>query len=323
MHDGTPISPGPIRLGISACLLGEKVRYDGSHRRDPFIVNTLGKYVHFVPVCPEVECGLGVPREAMRLTGDPVSPRLITIRSNKDYTVRMRAWAQRRVKELEGEDLCGFIFKAGSPSSGMERVKVYDEHSVPSKSGVGIFARAFMEHFPLLPVEEDGRLHDTVLREQFTERIFVYQRWRQLLAQRLTVGNLVEFHTRHKLLILSHSTEHYRTMGSLVAQGKGSGIRALFDRYHILLMEALSLKATVKKHLNVLHHILGYFKKELTPDEKQEFLELLEHYRRGHVPLIVPITLANHYVRKFDQPYLQEQYYLHPHPLELALRNHV
>lgn len=323
MKQSTANFTEPLKLGISACLLGQKVRYDGGHRLDPFIVNTLGNYVQFVPVCPEVECGLGVPREAMRLVGDPVNPRLVTIRTNRDYTDRMRAWAQQRVKELESEGLCGFIFKAKSPSSGMERVKVYDEHSVPSNIGVGMFARAFMDHFPPLPVEEDGRLHDLTLREHFIERIFVYQRWRELLGQRVSVGKLVDFHTRHKLLILSHSTECYRTMGALVAQGKGVATRALFDRYQTLLREALSRKATVKKHLNVLQHIIGYFKRNLSADEKQEFLELLEHYRRGHLPLIVPLTLVNHYVRKFTQPYLQQQYYLNPHPLELALRNHV
>jgi uncharacterized protein YbgA (DUF1722 family)/uncharacterized protein YbbK (DUF523 family) len=313
----------PLRLGISACLLGRKVRYDGGHQLDPFIVNTLGNYVQFVPVCPEVECGFGIPREPLRLVGDPRNPRLVTIRTNADFTSRMQSWAQQRVKEMESEELCGFIFKARSPSSGMERVKVYDEQGVPANIGVGMFARAFMEHFPLLPVEEEGRLHDMRLREHFIERIFVYQRWRGLRAQRLSVGSLVDFHTRHKLLILSHSTEHYRTMGALVAQGKGIAANKLFDRYQSLLMQALSLKATVKKHLNVLQHLIGYFKRDLSSDEKQEFMEILDHYRQGHLPLIVPITLVNHYVRRFTQPYIEEQYYLHPHPVELALRNHV
>ena len=215
-----------IRLGISACLLGEPVRFDGGHQWDRFITDTLGQYVEFVPVCPEAECGLGVPREAMRLVGDPEAPRLMTVRTKVDLTDRMVTWARKRVEELEQEDLCGFIFKSKSPSSGMERVKVYHEaaQGAPVTRGVGMFARIFMEHFPLLPVEEEGRLHDPVLRENFIERIFVLQRWRELLAARPNLGDLVAFHTRHKLLILAHSPNHYRELGRLVARGqRGAG----------------------------------------------------------------------------------------------------
>ena len=313
-----------IRLGISACLLGNMVRYDGGHKLDSFLVNTLGTYVEYVPVCPEVECGMSVPREALRLVGDLAAPRLITIKTKKDYTGQMTAWAHRRVRELEAEDLCGFIFKSRSPSSGMERVKVYsNEGGMPTHTGVGMFARVFMEHFPLLPVEEEGRLHDPVLRENFIERIFVLRRLRQAMQQKKTAGGLVEFHTRHKLLIMAHSTKHYQLMGKLVAQAKAAGIAQTFEAYHGLLMEALALKATVKKHINVLQHMMGYFKKDLTTDEKQELLEIIDSYRRELVPLVVPVTLINHYVRKYGKPYLRDQYYLSPHPIELKLRNHV
>ena len=312
-----------IRLGISQCLLGDKVRYDGGHKLDRFLTDTLGNYVEYVPVCPEVECGFGVPRESLRLVGDPKAPRLVTSRTKEDYTERMLAWARRRVVELEREDLCGYIFKSNSPSSGMERVRVYNEKGMPVKSGVGIFARAFMEHFPLLPVEEEGRLHDPKLRENFIECIFVFKRWRELLAQPKTRGRLVTFHTKHKLLILSHSPKHYQMMGKLVAEAKGTPIKKVYDTYQSLLMEALRLKTTVKKNTNVLHHMMGYFKKQLSRDEKQELLEIIDRYHQGYVPLIVPMTLMNHYVRKYDQPYLKEQYYLNPHPVELQLRNHV
>jgi len=205
----------------------------------------------------------------------------------------------------------------------MERVKVYNENGIPVKKGVGMFARAFMAHFPLIPVEEDGRLHDPKLRENFIERIFTFKRWRDTRAERESRGNLVSFHTDHKMLILSHSPQHHRMMGKLVAQAKEISLKELYQRYQKLLMEALRLKSTPKKHVNVLTHILGYFKKQLSADEKQEMLEIVDLYRRGNVPLIVPITLINHYVRKYDQPYLKEQYYLHPHPAELQLRNHV
>jgi uncharacterized protein YbgA (DUF1722 family)/uncharacterized protein YbbK (DUF523 family) len=313
---------GTIKLGVSRCLLGDKVRYDGGHKLDRFIVNTLGQYVTFVPVCPEVECGLGTPREAMRLVGSPESPRLVTRKSGVDHTERMREWAAARVSELEEEDLCGFIFKSGSPSSGMERVKVYTDKGMPHKKGVGLFAAAFMAHFPLLPVEDDGRLNDPKLREHFIELIFVFRRLRELLAGEKKMGRLVDFHTRHKLLIMAHSPNHYRMMGKLVADASLPP-EEKYRRYETLLGEAMKLKTTVKKNINVLQHILGYFKKNLSADEKQEILEYLGHYRDGHVPLIVPITLLNHFVRKYDQPYLKQQHYLHPHPIELQLRNHV
>jgi uncharacterized protein YbgA (DUF1722 family)/uncharacterized protein YbbK (DUF523 family) len=314
-----------IRLGISACLLGQKVRYDGGHKQDPFITATLGRYVEFVPVCPEVESGLGVPREAMRLVGDPGAPQLLTVRTKIDHTERLLAWAQKRVQELEAEDLCGFIFKSKSPSSGMERVKVYDDPPTgsPVPKGVGLFARNFMEHFPLLPVEDEGRLHDPAMRENFIERIFVFKRWRELLAARSGLGGLVSFHTRHKLLILAHSPESYRELGKLVARGKELPASELYERYQSRLMEALRLKATPRKNANVLHHLMGYFKKDLSAGEKQELLEIINNYRQGYLPLVVPVTLINHYVRKYEQPYLADQFYLQPHPVELQLRNHV
>ena len=311
-----------IRLGISTCLLGEQVRYDGQHKRDAYLTDTLGRYMEYVPVCPEVECGLGVPREPMRLVGDPSAPRLVTVKTDVDLTERMTSWATRRVRELEDEGLCGFVFKSASPSSGMERVKVYSAKGVPAKSGVGLFARVFMEHFPLLPTEEEGRLHDPGLRESFIERVFTLKRWRDTVAGGPRAGRLVAFHTVHKLLIMSHSEKHYREMGRLVAGAKSGPIRAAFGAYEALLMTALKLKSTSRKHANVMQHTMGHFKGELSPDEKRELLEFIARYRQGVVPLIVPITLLNHYVRKYENSYLAEQLYLNPHPLELQLRNH-
>ncbi len=312
-----------VRLGISKCLLGEPVRYDGGHKLDRFLRDTLGQYVDYVPVCPEVECGLGVPREAMHLEGDPEAPRLITTRSKRDVTDQMLTWARQRVVELDREGLCGFIFKSNSPSSGMERVKITDRTGMPRKVATGLFAGIFMKHFPSIPVEEEGRLHDPALREGFIERIFVLKRWREMVQQGRKLNLLVDFHTRHKLLIMSHSPKLNTLIGRLVATAKTISQPDPFDAYQVQLMEALKLRATVKKHTNVLQHLMGYFKKNLNGDEKQELLEVIEHYRQGHVPLIVPITLINHYVRKYDQPYLRGQHYLNPHPLELQLRNHV
>ncbi|NTV43518.1 MAG: DUF523 and DUF1722 domain-containing protein [Syntrophobacteraceae bacterium] len=312
----------PVKLGISSCLLGNKVRFDGGHKLEKFLTDTLGRYVHYVPVCPEVEYGLPIPREALRLVGVPESPRLITSRTSVDHTDGMLRWARDRVKELEKENLCGFIFKSRSPSSGMERVKIYDENGVPANKGVGIFAGVFMDHFPLIPVEEDGRLHDPLLRENFIERIFTLKRWRETAAAKKSRGSLVDFHTKNKLLILSHSPKHFQLMGKLVAKAKDYPPDELHEKYVNLLMEALKLKATPAKNSNVLQHMMGYFKKELSGDEKQELLETIQLYREGHYPFIVPMTLMNHYVRKYDQTYLKDQVYLTPHPVELRLRNH-
>ena len=309
-----------FKIGISSCLLGNPVRWNAGHKLDRFLTNTLGQFVEYVPVCPEVEAGFGVPRESVRLVGDPENPRMITFKSKKDLTDQMTRWAKKRVKELEKEDLCGFIFKSDSPSSGMIRVKVYSEKGMPRKVGVGMFARAFMDHFPRIPVEDDGRLHNPAIRENFIERIFSLKRWRDITAKSPRIGKLVDFHSRNKLLLLSHSQKHYRLMGKLVANGKALPPRELFDQYEQLLLEALALKTTAKKNNNVLQHLMGYFKKQLAADEKQELLEVFELYRKGYVPLLVPLTLINHYVRKYDQPYLKIQTYLNPHPVELKLR---
>ena len=313
----------PVKVGISTCLLGVSVRYNGGHKHDRFLTDTLGQYVEYVPVCPEVECGLPVPRESMRLVGNPESPRLVTTRTQIDHTERMVNWAKKRVEELKKEDLCGFIFSSKSPSSGMERVKVYNENGNPNNRGVGIFARIFMEHFPLIPVEEEGRLHDPVLRENFIARIFTLKQWREVIRKPKSVGNIVNYHTKNKLHILSHSEVHYREMGRLVAKGKMMPLKEFYKKYETLLMKALKLKSTPSKNCNVLQHILGYFKKNLTPGEKQELLDIILDYRNGFIPLIVPITLINHYVRKYEQLYLKEQTYLNPHPMKLKLRNHV
>jgi uncharacterized protein YbgA (DUF1722 family)/uncharacterized protein YbbK (DUF523 family) len=312
-----------IKLGISSCLLGNPVRYDGGHKLDRFLRDTLGQYVDYVPVCPEAECGMGIPREAMRLEGNKDAPRLVTRGTKHDKTDMLVRWAKKRVADLAAENLCGFIFKSDSPSSGMERVKVYDDRGMPAKTGVGIFARIFMERFPLLPVEEEGRLHDTDLRENFIERIFTLKRWRDTRNMKTNRGALVDFHTRHKLLLLSHSTKLYQEMGKLVASQKSQDVQNLLLQYETLLIEALKLKATPKKNVNVLQHMMGYFKKQLSAAEKTELLGIINNYQKGFLPLIVPVTLISHYVRKYDQPYLREQIYLNPHPLELQLRNHV
>ena len=312
----------PIKIGISACLLGQKVRYDGGHSHDRFLTGTLGLFAEYVPVCPEVECGMPVPRDSLRLAWDPAAPRLEVRKTGEDRTGQMNQWIPDKLDELEKYDLCGFIFRGKSPSSGLYRIRVYGDDGKVRKTGTGLFARAFTKRFPRIPVEEAGRLNDPKLREHFIETIFSLQRWRHLIAARRTLGGLVEFHTRNKLLILSHSQTHYRRMGRLVAQGKQTEINRLFCSYEELLLKALNLKTTPKKNINVLQHAMGFFKRDLTGPEKQELLTVFDQFREGYVPLIVPITLIRHYVLKYDQPWLKSQTYLNPHPFELKLRNY-
>ena len=313
----------PLRLGISRCLLGEEVRFDGGHKRDNFLTEVLGRYVEWIPVCPEVEAGLGTPREAMRLVGDPRDPRLVTIMSGIDHTKAVERITAHRIRELEELDLSGYVFKKDSPSCGMERVRIYNEHGMPGRNGVGLFARAFIEQFPLIPVEEEGRLCDPALRENFIERVFCYRRWQDLVQSGVTRQALVQFHTIHKYLLSAHHPQQYQVLGRLVAQAHQHRPKELVHRYGELFMKALALKATVRKHVNVLQHILGYFKNRLGAHEKAELLGVIGDYHRGLTPLVVPLTLIKHYVQMFDVGYIRDQVYLNPHPKELMLRNHV
>lgn len=320
---GDPLVMEKIPLGVSSCLLGHEVRFDGQHKRDLYIMKTLGEFFEWTHVCPEVECGLPIPRESMRLEGDPDQPRLRTGKTRVDHTDRLLGWAASRTDALKDKNLRGFIFKAKSPSSGLFRIKVYGEKGHSRPVGRGLWADAVTKAFPLLPVEEEGRLHDPGLRERFLEHVFVYDRWLRHLEEAPSLGGLVVFHTRHKLLVMSHDVEAYRALGKLVAGGSSMPIEDLYDSYIQGLTAALLKQPTAKKHGNVLLHILGYFKKQLDSWEKGEVIELIDRFKQGEHPLIVPITLLNHYVRKFGSEYLQNQWYLHPHPAELKLRSYM
>ena len=312
------------RLGISQCLLGDTVRYDGGHKRDAFLTDVLAPFVEWIPVCPEVEAGLGTPREAMHLAGDPDAPQLLTIRTHINHTRTLQAFSQRRVQELQECDLDGYIFKKNSPSCGVHRVKVYTEKGQPSKQGTGIFSAAFQKAFPLLPVEEEGRLTDAMLRENFIERIFCYRRWKTLFQQsRISRGAIVQFHTRHKYLLLTHSRSHYHDLGQLIAKAGQYTPGDLASRYGAMFMDALKVKATVRKHVNVLQHLAGHLKTQLSTSERAELQETIQDYQRHFTPLAVPLTLIKHYVRILAVPYLGDQVYLNPHPKELMLRIHV
>ncbi len=312
-----------IKVGISSCLLGNRVRFDGQAKLDHFIHDTLGQWCEFLPVCPEVECGLPIPRESMRLVGSVDNPRLVTGKTKKDLTGQMQSWIEKKLDQLEKEDLVAFIFKTKSPSSGMRSVKVYKETGEPlSYKGVGLFAAAFMKRFPRIPVEDEGRLNDPGIRENFIETIFVLQRWRDQVEDG-KMKDLVDFHSRHKYTFMAHSPSILKDLGKYTS---GSGDLSLEERkslYFSRLLDLLQVKKTAKKNYNTLLHISGYFRKHLSGDERQELHEEMENYYKGSVPLIVPVTLLRHYTRKYKEPYLSSQYFLNPHPVELGLLNHV
>ncbi len=313
----------PVKIGISSCLFGNSVRYDGGHKLDRFFRDTLGAFMEYVPVCPEAECGLGIPREIMRLEGNIDDPGLVVIKTGKDIKQKMKQWSRKRVKELEKEDLSGFILKSRSPSCGIERVEVFNEKGIPVPGGTGLFAKEFINRFPLIPIEDEERLHDPDLRENFIERIFILRRWRYITKGKNTAGKLVRFHTENKLIFFSHSEKHYRMMGRIVADAGKNNIENIYKAYEETMLEAIKLKATPNKHTNVLMHMMGYFKKVLSTDEKQELLEKIDEYKAGFIPRIVPITLIGHYAGKHDEQYLKNQTYLNPQPVELKLRYHV
>jgi len=312
-----------ITLGISSCLLGNPVRYDGGHKLDHFLTDTLGNYVDWVPVCPEAAAGFGIPREVMSLEGHPGAPRLRTVWTGIDLTGPLQRWIKGELKALKEIDISGFVFKARSPSCGVRDTKVFDATCRVRSIGPGLFAKAVKERFPFLPIEDEGRMHDPGLRESFIERVFVYRRWQEYIKEDGSLGGLVAFHSDHKYLLMAHSQKHYSALGKMVAASKKMRRSELHTEYLSALMEGLQLIATPKKNANVLQHMAGYFKDTLSAGEKKDLREVIANYHDGLVPLIVPITLLRHYVRKYQEDYLARQFYLNPHPLELMLRNHV
>jgi uncharacterized protein YbgA (DUF1722 family)/uncharacterized protein YbbK (DUF523 family) len=311
-----------IKIGISSCLLGETVRYDGGHRKDAYVTGALSRHVTWVSICPEMELGLGAPRETLRLVGRAGAPRLVANDSGIDLTEAMDTYARARVGALAAEGLSGYILKRASPSCGMEHVKVYSEAGLPPRSGRGLFAQRLMETYPLLPVEEEGRLSDARLRDNFITRVFAYRRLRALVESGARAKDIVAFHAAHKFLLLAHSPADYARLGRLVSDLHHPRAEWL-ARYGESFMRALAVMATPCKHVNVLQHIMGFFKERLSAEEKRELQGLIGDFGRGLVSLIVPITLVTHHVARLDIAYLADQVYLSPHPKELTLRNHV
>ena len=318
-------SAAPIRLGISSCLLGEEVRFDGGHKRDRFLLESLGPFVEWIPVCPEVDAGLGIPRPALRLVATSANgePRVLESRSGADRTKLLDRAAKRQAAGFREHDLCGFVLKKDSPSCGLYRVKIYCEGMPSRRDGRGRFATALLARYPELPVEEEGRLNDPRLRENFIERVFAYRRLKGLFSGRWSSGEVVAFHTAHKLQLMAHSPQAYRSLGRLVAAVKDTPRAAFSAQYRQEFMQAMSVLATPGRVTNVLQHMAGYFRKALDDGSRRELAELIDDYRAGMVPLVVPLTLIRHHARVLDEAYLLGQVYLEPHPKELMLRNRV
>jgi uncharacterized protein YbgA (DUF1722 family)/uncharacterized protein YbbK (DUF523 family) len=311
-----------VRIGISSCLLGEKVRFDGGHKKDEFLTSHFGRYVEWVPLCPEVEIGLGVPRESLRLVADGDSARLVAPRSGLDHTERMNDWTRQQAGRLTHQRLCGYILKRSSPSCGMERVKLYGTGGMPSRQGRGLFAAGLLHRFPNLPVEEEGRLNDPRLRENFVSQVFCYRRWIDLQEEGLTRARIMGFHARHKYVLMAHQQAGMRKLGNLIGQaGRSVSPGRLGSHYFGEFCDVMRHTPTRRNHANVLQHLAGYFSERLPVEDRGELSEVIDRYRQDRLPLIVPITLIRHYVRKLDVEYLKGQVYLDPHPDELNLLN--
>ena len=323
MSEALSTDERPIRLGVSSCLLGNEVRFDGGHKRDRFITDLLGSFVEWVPVCPEVEVGMGTPRPALRLVREGDDVEMVEIKSGRDHTRTMQRYSGKRVRELKGLDLCGYILKKDSPSCGMTRVKVYEEKGMPTRQGRGLYASVLMEAYPNLPFEDEGRLNDANLRENFIERVFAYRRLGDLFRGRWTREQVIAFHTAHKLQLMAHSPIIYRELGRLVAALKQTPRATFRQGYQSGFMGALAHLASRGRNANVLQHAAGYLKKSLDSGSRRELADLIHDYRKSLVPLVVPVTLIRHHVRRNAIDYLNGQVFLEPHPKELMLRNHV
>ncbi len=324
MNEYADVNPGrKLIIGISSCLIGQPVRYDGSSKHSRYITDTLGRCFEFRPYCPEVAIGLSIPRPPIRLVKKNREVRAVGIKDpNQDVTDDLIQFADSVSNECS--DVCGYIFKSKSPSCGMERVKLFKENGDLAGTESGIFANKIMQKNPALPVEEEGRLMNPSLRENFVERVFVYARWLFFLRRGVTVANLVEFHTRHKFVVLAHDEPIYRELGRMVASaGSQNSLAERYQQYLSLLTEALKKLPTPKMHTNVLQHIFGFFKDNLSAEDKKELLNAIDEYRRGLLPLIVPITLIRHYLRLYPNDYIASQFYLSPGPNELVLRNQI
>ena len=310
-----------LNIGVSACLLGKPVRFDGGHKKNGFILDTLSPHVNMISVCPEAEAGLGIPRPAMHLRQTGTGLLLLGSKNpDNDFTVRLEGFAEKRLPDLAQLD--GFIFKKDSPSCGVFRVPVVvNEQGHRNRTGRGIFATAFSEHYPLIPIEEEGRLNDAGLRENFFERVYAYRRWKAIQNPLSNVQGFIKFHARHKLMLMARGSHFYQELGRMVAGTKVSDLEQRREAYIQRFMEVMAYMPRHGRHVNVLQHIMGYIKTHLSSLDKQELLSSFEAYRQRQVPLITPVTLLKHYLRIYPDEYISSQHYLSPVPEHLALRS--
>ncbi|NVJ51814.1 MAG: DUF1722 domain-containing protein [Gammaproteobacteria bacterium] len=308
-----------IKVGISHCLLGAPVRFDGGHKQNRFCKESLADYFQFVPLCPEVGIGMGTPRKTLRLVGDVDSPRAVFGHdTSQDFTDDLVHYADKHLAQLQA--MSGYVFCKGSPSCGTARVKVYNAKGYAQKSGVGVFAARVQQLMPLLPIEDDGRLNDPLLRDSFIKRVYIYHEWQQLLQDGLTVAKLQKFHARHKLNLLSHCQKTYRHLGPIVAKINKQNIAMESERYIHHLMMGFKKVATRKNNANVLMHLQGYLKHRLPTEDRQELAQLILDYRKGILPLLSPLTLLKHHFKHNKDAYIEQQSFLDPYPKELAIR---
>ena len=312
-----------IKIGISACLMGQKVRYDGGSFQPKLIHSVLPDYMDFVPFCPEVEIGMSVPRETVRLVTTETGIKLKAPKSGTDYTNQMNAYSIEKTNALSKLEISGYILKKGSPTCGMERVRVYNSRGIPEKSGNGLFASQLKKAFPNIPIEEDGRLNDIHLREHWIERVFAYDRLRTFLSLKPAVGKLMEFHTQSKMQLMAHHPEKYRLLGRKIALLQKDDLHQFYASYLTSFMQIMSVKPTIAKHTDVIYHLVGFFKKKITASDKKEILNLIEQFRNQIVPIVVPLTLLKHFLQKYPVKWMQEQTYLNPYPTDLSLRSHI
>ena len=310
-----------LKIAISACLLGAEVRFNGGHKESRLCSQALSEHFEFVPLCPEVAIGLGIPRQPVRLVGSPAQPQAVgSVDSTLNVTQPLHDYGLEMA--AAHTDISGYIFMQKSPSCGLERVKVYQDGGRPAElSGRGIYAQAFCAAHPDLPVEEDGRLNDPVLRENFLTRVYAYSAWQALLKTGITRRSLTDFHACYKYQLMAHHPAQYRTLGNMLGRIGKNDPREIASQYFSELMKALKQCATRRTHTNVLQHISGYLKQSISPEDKQEVQQLIGQYLHGIVPLVVPLTLLKHHFRLHPHPYISRQVYLQPHPENLSLRN--
>jgi uncharacterized protein YbgA (DUF1722 family)/uncharacterized protein YbbK (DUF523 family) len=310
-------------IGIGACLVGQAVRYNGDSKRSNPHIDRLQDCLSPRAFCPEMAIGLGVPRETVRLVGEPGDLRLTdSATQSANHTAAMVDYAARVVEK--NPDMAGYILVKGSPSCGYQRVKRYNEDgNAVASDASGVFATALMQLDPLLPVEEDGRLHDDRLRENFISRVYAYHDWKQLLKTGISRHSLTGFWARYKYQAMASDVSGYRQIGRMLAESRGVPLEQLAEKFITLLMRSLAKLPTRKSHSNVLQHLRGYLKRDLDGGDKRELDTLIGQYRSGVVPLVVPVTLLQHHFKKFSNAYIDQQVYMRPYPEQLMLRNHI